>query len=300
MPGLTFLPAVDGATGRGPGQNTLAGILGEEIGCLHSCHDFQEALNHDKALRIDVQVVEEENGLLSKCLGGCEDLRRGAAALQDGRDRFCKGILVQRMPGKGMALKSCRHREETPRPLQELQYGVAGIDRRRSHGRQKGRTRNAQAITDLRRRHRSMEGAGDDQSEELKRVKVTDAHLQHRLLPLLQTHLVRLAQMEGPGFGHGAVQLLTPQTQGVQAFDGHGQGQTAGKVFEKHLGIFSFAHHAVVDQNPGVFSKGPHDLTLLLPVFQSESIFPGIQSRVGLFEVVILRLHQPVQFPRSF
>jgi hypothetical protein len=24
--------------------------------------------------------------------------------------------------------------------------------------------------------------------------------------------LVRLAQMEGPGFGHGAVQLLTPQT----------------------------------------------------------------------------------------
>ena len=24
---------------------------------------------------------------LSKCLGGCEDLRRGAAALQDGRDR---------------------------------------------------------------------------------------------------------------------------------------------------------------------------------------------------------------------
>jgi hypothetical protein len=26
------------------------------------------------------------NQRLSKCLGGCEDLRRGAAALQDGRD----------------------------------------------------------------------------------------------------------------------------------------------------------------------------------------------------------------------
>ena len=28
---------------------------------------------------------------------------------------------------------------------------------------------------------------------------------------------------------------LSQDTQGVQAFDGHGQGQTAGKVFQKHL-----------------------------------------------------------------